>query len=201
MLARRNVQVETAKHRLSGGIRKIDIFESDAAAQWDQPSRTRLVDDPVISADDLDRIGDAGDELARVHQGKSKIARAVQDAEGHRQGQNDVAGTTLPTLHRGSVQPSTPPAISQRPISLEDTHALDIHQTVAMRALLDLEQPLEATALSVGAENAFTTQILESTSVSSPPSSAVRSGMMPVPRHAALAQPDQRARGQHHENE
>jgi len=48
MLARRNLQREILKDRLRSRVGKIDVFEGDAPARWDQLPGTRLVDDPVV---------------------------------------------------------------------------------------------------------------------------------------------------------
>src|SRR5215467_11744141 len=91
MLAGRDTQPEAPEERPIAGVSEMDVLERNAAADRRQLRGAGPVDHLVILADDLNRIGDAGDELRGIDEPKGKIAGAVQNAEGDRHRQNHIA--------------------------------------------------------------------------------------------------------------
>jgi len=193
-LPRLDAQVEAIKHLVSGRVRKVDIVELDTAPEMDQRPRSRLVDHPVILADDLDRIGDAGDELRRVDQSKGEVARAVQYAKRHRQGQDHVAGTNPPLAPQMQCPGEHAAGHEPEREIVQHAHALDVHQTIAMRVLLDSQKPLEPAALPRARRKGLDHPDVGEHVDQLAADFGGTIGMIAVPRHAALAEPNQRAR-------
>ena len=84
---------------------------------------------------------------------------------------------------------------------MQHTHALDIHQTVTMRAFLDLEQALEAAVLACTRGKRLDHPHIGKHIRQFAAEVGGTIGIKPVPRHAASAQPDERARSQQNESE
>ena len=151
-------------------------------------------------ADRLHCIGDPGDELARIDQAESKIARAVQDPERDRHGEDDIAGGNLalapqiegPSEHRGRHQP-------ERRV-VQDPQALDIHQAVAVGGPLDLEQALEALPFAGACRKRLDHPNIRKHIDELAGDFGGPIGVQPVARCAAPAQPGKSAGGEQHES-
>src|SRR5215831_10842434 len=82
---------------------------------------------------------------------------------------------------------------------VQHAHALDVHQAIAMRVLLDFQKPLEAAALPAacrkGLDHPYVGEHIDKLTADF--GGAI--GVKAVPRHAASAEPDERAR--RHQNE
>ena len=125
----------------------------------------------------------------------------MQDAKRHRQGQNDVAGADPSDAPQMQRPPEHAARHQPKGEIVQHTHALDIHQTVTMRAFLDFEQPLEAAVLACARGKRLHYPHIGKHVRQLAAEVGGMIGIKPVPRHAALAQPEERARGQQHESE
>jgi hypothetical protein len=97
-LTRLDRQVEAVQHRRPAGIGETHVLEAHAAGAGDEFARIRPVGQLVVGQQRADRFLEPREMLGQIDQCDGEIARAVQDAEGQRGDQHDVADRRLTVL-------------------------------------------------------------------------------------------------------